>query len=71
MKGLLMAQNTSDFELQVEDPGIHTRGPPVPSYKVRHVPQRMYRKQTLRDKRMLKEIMQEKKKELKAKCTGK
>ncbi|XP_076463979.1 tolloid-like protein 1 [Babylonia areolata] len=77
VKGLLrMARNASDnFELQVEDPGIHTRGlfmpPPRPPLKGDQRRGAMYRRQTLKDKHMLRKILQEKKRELKTKCTGK
>ncbi|KAL8603880.1 hypothetical protein ACOMHN_049698 [Nucella lapillus] len=83
VKGMLMAQNASHFELQVEDPGIHTRGmlpqpQPLPlkggggsQGSRRHRQQSMYRRQTLKDKHMLKKILQMKKRELKIKCTGK
>ena len=70
VKGMLIVQNASNFELQVEDPGIHTRG--QYQYRVQQKgPQTMYRKQTLKDKHMLKKIIQEKKRELKEICTGK
>ena len=75
VKGLLLGQNASlDFELQVEDPGIHTRG--LHHQRRQHraqrkPPQSMYRPQTLKDKHMLRKILQEKKRELKEKCTGK
>lgn len=65
VKGIIMAEtNATKFELQVEDPGIHTRGPAsyVPE------PKEMYREQTLKDKKMLKQILKEKKLELKSKC---
>ena len=54
--------------MKVEDPGIHKAGPqPYQPYPGRGI----YRKQTLRDKYMLKKILREKKKELKKKCSGK
>ena len=70
VKGKLMMENASNFELQVEDPGIHTRGQFQYRLKQKE-PHTMYRKQTLKDKHMLKKILQEKKRELKEKCTGK
>ncbi|KAK7089216.1 hypothetical protein V1264_024620 [Littorina saxatilis] len=69
VRNVLLARNESDFELQVEDPGIHTRGPQP--YVKQRSQQGMYRKQTLRDKHMLKKILKGKKQELKEKCSGK
>ncbi|KAK7483783.1 hypothetical protein BaRGS_00024999, partial [Batillaria attramentaria] len=67
VKSILIAENATNFELQVEDPGIHTRGQIVHT----RAPQEMYRRQTLRDKHMLKKILHEKKKELRERCSGK
>ncbi|PVD37829.1 hypothetical protein C0Q70_00431 [Pomacea canaliculata] len=68
VKRILRQSNTSDFEMQVEDPGIHTRGPSKggQAAEVRD----SQRKQILKDKRMLKQFLQEKKKELRSKCTN-
>lgn len=70
VKTILMAENSTNFELQVEDPGIHTRSQPPSSY-IQPPKDTMYNEQTLRDKHMLKKILSEKKKELREKCSGK
>ncbi|XP_076459085.1 tolloid-like protein 1 [Babylonia areolata] len=77
MRRVLSAENSSFFELQIEDPGIHTHrlGPAQHQHDKKKMKakllQSIYKPQTLRDKEMLKKILTEKKKELKAKCSGK